>query len=94
MGETEVLVGYKLYVVEEWMVKSAQLWSVVEFTGNQHDKVLATAVSSRPSPASSIRLSAGKYLTPHFSSLICFIYICINIFVQKRYRHRPRGEER
>eukprot|EP00026_Physarum_polycephalum_P000632 Phypoly_transcript_00633.p1 GENE.Phypoly_transcript_00633~~Phypoly_transcript_00633.p1 ORF type:complete len:1393 (+),score=288.25 Phypoly_transcript_00633:103-4281(+) len=57
LGETEVLVGYRLYVVEEWMSKSSQLWSVVEFTGHQQDKILATAVSAR-SPPSSIRSSS------------------------------------
>jgi hypothetical protein len=60
MGETEVLVGYRLYVVEEWMSKSAQLWSVVEFTGHQHDKILAAAVSARA--PTSIRSSAGEFI--------------------------------
>jgi hypothetical protein len=40
ISECEELIGYKLYVVEEWMFDPAQmLWTLVEFTGNEEDKV-------------------------------------------------------
>ncbi len=56
--EPEVLLGYKLYAVAEWMNKNSQLWSVIEFTGHATDKIIVSLAAVLPSD----RAPPGTYV--------------------------------